>query len=102
MCLSNYSVGYATADNPMGPWSKAAENPILKSNLKIGVSGPGHNSFACSPDGKELFIIYHVHTFPDKATGNRAVYIDRVIFDNDKMVIKGPTKSPQPYPSNNL
>jgi beta-xylosidase len=96
-----YCVAYATADNPLGPWTKADENPILKANMAIGVSGPGHNSFAWSPNGKELFMIYHVHTFPDKPGGDRAVYIDRVNFVDGKMVVAGPTKSPQPYPSGN-
>jgi len=96
-----YCVCYATADNPLGPWTKAPENPILKANLSIGVSGPGHNSFAYSPDGTELFIVYHAHTIPDKPSGNRALYIDRVNFSNGKMVVKGPTKSPQLYPQAN-
>tara|TARA_R110002049_G_scaffold76250_4_gene196112 strand:- start:42479 stop:43468 length:990 start_codon:yes stop_codon:yes gene_type:complete len=98
---NEYCVAYATADNPFGPWTKAEENPILKANMAIGVSGPGHNSFAYSPNGKELFMIYHAHTFPNKPSGNRAVYIDRVNFIDGKMVVKGPTKSPQPYPANN-
>ena len=97
---NEYCVGYATADNPLEPWKKAAENPILKANLDIGVSGPGHNSFAYSPDGNELFMIYHAHTFPDKPSGNRSVYIDRIHFIGGKMVVEGPTKTPQPYPSN--
>ncbi|MGQ8338821.1 glycoside hydrolase family 43 protein [Sunxiuqinia sp. A32] len=97
---NEYCVGYATADNPLGPWTKASENPILKANIDIGVSGPGHNSFAYSPDGTELFIIYHTHTFPDKPSGNRTMYIDRAYFKEGKMIIDGPTKSPQPYPSN--
>jgi GH43 family beta-xylosidase len=98
---NEYCVGYATADNPLGPWTKAGENPILKANMGIGVSGPGHNSFAYSPDGIELFIIYHTHTFPYKPSGNRTMYIDRVYFKDGKMIVDGPTKSPQPYPSNN-
>ena len=96
---NEYCVAVATADNPMGPWMKAEKNPILKANMAIGVSGPGHNSFAYSPDRTELFIIYHAHTFPDKPSGNRAVYIDRVNFIAGKMLVNGPTKSPQPFPS---
>lgn len=96
---NEYCVGYATADNPFGPWIKAAENPILKANMSIGVSGPGHNSFAYSPDGTEMFMIYHAHTFPEKPSGNRAVYIDRVSFVNGMIEVDGPTKSAQPYPS---
>lgn len=94
----DYCVGYATSMSPFGPWTKAAENPVLKENMELGISGPGHNSFAYSPNGKELFIIYHVHTFPNKPGGNRTVYIDRVHFTDGKLVIEGPTKSPQAYP----
>jgi GH43 family beta-xylosidase len=96
-----YCVAYATANNPFGPWVKADENPILKANLDIGVSGPGHNCFVSSPNGTELFMVYHAHTFPDKPSGNRAVYIDRVTFIDGKMVVTGPTKSPQLYPAFN-
>jgi len=96
---NEYCVGYAISDDPYGPWIKADENPILKAKLDIGVSGPGHNSFAYSPDGTELFMVYHAHTFPDKPSGNRAVYIDRINFINGEMVVSGPTKSPQPFPS---
>lgn len=93
-----YCVGYATADNPFGPWVKANENPILKANMDIAVSGPGHNSFVYSPDRTELFMVYHAHTFPNKPDGDRAVYIDRVFFSDGKMAVEGPTKSPQVYP----
>ena len=55
----HYGIGYATADKPLGPWVKAEENPIAATNLEIGVSGPGHNSITRSPDGKEMFIVYH-------------------------------------------
>ncbi len=96
-----YCVAYATADNPLGAWTKAEKNPILKANMAIGLSGPGHNSFAYSPDGKELFMIYHAHTFPEKPSGNRAVYIDRVNFIDGEMHVEGPTRSPQLYPSVN-
>lgn len=93
-----YCVGYATAKSPFGPWTKAVENPILKANMEFGISGPGHNSFAYSPYGKELFIIYHAHAYLDKPGGNRSVYIDRVHFTDGKMVVEGPTKTLQPYP----
>ncbi len=96
-----YCVCYATANSPLGPWTKAPENPILKANMAIGVSGPGHNSFAWSPNRKELFIVYHAHTFPDKPGGDRAMYIDRVNFREGKMIVNGPTKSPQLYPMGN-
>ena len=96
----HYGIGYATAENPLGPWVKAEENPIAATNLDVGVSGPGHNSITHSPDGKELFIVYHSHADPKKPSGERVVNIDRMEFDEDgKLKIKGPTRSPQPMPS---
>ena len=56
---SHYGVGYATAKHPLGPWLKADENPILTTDLSKGVSSPGHNSIVASPDGSEMFIVYH-------------------------------------------
>ncbi|WP_456408062.1 family 43 glycosylhydrolase [Caldithrix abyssi] len=94
-----YAIGYATATQPFGPWSKFAENPILQSDLSIGVSGPGHNSAAYSPDGKELFVVYHTHTDPDNPSGDRILNIDRMYFENGRLIIQGPTRTPQPLPS---
>jgi len=62
----HYGIGYATADKPLGPWVKAEENPIAATNLDIGVSGPGHSCITSSPDGKEMFIVYHTHADADR------------------------------------
>jgi len=96
----HYGIGYATADKPLGPWVKAAENPIAATNLDIGVSGPGHSCVTSSPDGTEMFIVYHTHADLRKPSGDRVVNIDRIGFDETgKLKIKGPTRSPQPMPS---
>ena len=96
----HYGIGYATADNPLGPWVKADENPIAATNLDVGVSGPGHNSITRSPDGTELFIVYHSHADPKNPSGDRVMNIDRLYFDEEgRLKIKGPTRSPQPMPS---
>ncbi len=96
-----YNVGYATAPSPLGPWTKAAENPILR-NTK-DVSGPGHNAIIESPDGKELFVAYHTHQL---LTGGpkRHLAIDplKVIEESGKLprlVIDGPSMNPMPLPS---
>ncbi len=95
-----YGVGYAAAGSPLGPWVKNPGNPILASNLDIGVSSPGHNSITTSQDGKELFIVYHSHADPANPRGARVVNIDRLIFDNaGGLSVAGPTRSPQPLPS---
>ena len=95
----DYSVGYAISESPIGPFIKADHNPILFSpNEKI--SGPGHNSVTVSPDGKDLFIVYHIHTDPQKPSGDRQVCIDRMGFRKDgTLYVLGPTNSPQTAPS---
>ena len=96
----DYAVGLATAKSPLGPWKKSANGPILK--RAAGVSGPGHHSFVESPDGKELFIVYHVHKFADRPGDPRVMSIDRVkIVDGEppSMKVIGPTTQPQAMPS---
>jgi GH43 family beta-xylosidase/uncharacterized protein YjdB len=100
----DYGVGYATAPTPMGPWTKYENNPIMKSN--IVVPGAGHHSLIHSPDGTELFMVYHTHN-STKATEPRKLAIDRVQFvpqENgpDIMEVWGPTVTPQPMPSNKM
>ncbi len=95
-----YSVGYATSDSPLGEYKKSDHNPILFAGSYQNISGPGHHSFTLSPDGTELFMVYHTHTFPGIGGGNRQVNIDRVIFtDNGDMYVNGPTISSQPMPA---
>ena len=88
---ADYSVGYAVADNPVGPFVKADENPILSKNLENGISGPGHNSVTVGPDGESLYAVYHTHTFPDYPSGDRQMNIDRLSFENGKLKIDGPS-----------
>jgi GH43 family beta-xylosidase len=91
----DYSVGYAVADHPLGTFNKAPHNPILVSPNEQ-ISGPGHNSVTTSPDGKDLFIVYHVHTDPQHPSGDRQVCIDRMGFREDgSMYVDGPTNTPQ-------
>lgn len=84
-----YSIGYATSKHPLGPFIKASENPILKT-IKDKVSGPGHNSVVLGNDGN-MYCVYHVHTFYHKPSQNRQVFIDRIYFNHDKLIIEGPT-----------
>ncbi len=95
-----YSVGYATSNTPLGPFTKAEENPILTSGLRKDVSGTGHHSFTTSPDSKELWTFYHSHTDLLHPGGNRKVNMDRAGFTEDgKLYINGPLTSTQPTPS---
>ncbi|WP_082687074.1 glycoside hydrolase family 43 protein [Bacillus sp. FJAT-27445] len=91
----DYSVGYAVSDSPMGPFKKAEENPILKKDLKHGISGPGHNSVTVGLDGKTLYAVYHTHTDPDAPSGDRQMNMDRLYFEDGKLKIDGPTNTEQ-------
>ena len=96
----NYSLGYATAKHPLGPYSKAANNPVLRKNTDRGgvVSGPAHNCVTLSPDGTEMICLYAGRT---TATGDRRVLLmDRMEIRKDgTLVVHGPTTTPQPVPS---
>ncbi len=94
-----YAVGYATSHSPVGPFTKAVNNPVLQKNTNKGgiVSGTGHNSITYSPDGKEMFCVYHART--TKTGDERVVFIDRMTVKNGKITVHGPTTAPQPLPS---
>lgn len=95
----NYAVGYATARHPLGPYTKAANNPVLQKNTAKGgeVTGTGHNSITYSPDGKQMFCVYHGRT---ASTGDeRVVFVDRMkILKDGRLVVEGPTTTPQRAP----
>lgn len=64
-----YCMGLLTADenadllNPAS-WSKSAE-PVFKTSDENGVYGPGHNSFATTPDGVTDILIYHARSYKE-------------------------------------
>jgi len=95
----NYAVGYATSKSPLGPFIKAANNPVLQKNVEKGgiVTGTGHNSIIYSPDGKKMFCVYHART---SVTGEkRVVFIDRMkILKDGLLIVDGPTTAPQAMP----
>ncbi|WP_345241644.1 glycoside hydrolase family 43 protein [Nibrella saemangeumensis] len=95
----HYAVGYATAASPLGPYKKAANNPVLQRNTAKGgtVTGTGHNSITYSPDGKEMFCVYHGRT--TKTGDERVVFIDRMEVKDGRITVFGPTTTPQKLPS---
>ena len=94
-----YGVGYAESRSPLGPFKKWEHNPVLsREGFEDSISGPGHHSVVASPDGRELFAVYHKHVAPGST--DREVCIDRMGFRPDGSIyIDGPTTGPQPLPS---
>ena len=76
-----YGIGISEAASPLGPWKKYSDNPQLATDLKRGVSSPGHNSIVEGNDGN-LYIVYHRHANPncEKPNWDRVVCIDKLKF----------------------
>ncbi|NJY62119.1 family 43 glycosylhydrolase [Salinimicrobium sp. CDJ15-81-2] len=93
----NYAVGYATGTSPLGPFTKADNNPVLEKNVDDGgeVTGTGHNSLVFLD--ADIYCIYHGRT---RASGQeRVVFIDRLkILDDGTLIVEGPTTTPVPKP----
>ena len=90
-----YAVGYATATNPLGPFTKADNNPVLQENVSKGgkVMGTGHNMVLTMPDGNR-YCVYHGRMIdnPDE----RVVLIDKLNIDEDGVLtVEGPTTDAQ-------
>ncbi|MBY8872945.1 glycoside hydrolase family 43 protein [Micromonospora sp. PLK6-60] len=91
-----YAEGYAICDGPTGPCRKAPENPILKTNEVA--SGPGHASMVTA--GDRTWLVYHAWTPGQEGATDpgRQVWLDEVVWADDKPSVKGPTGTPQPRP----
>jgi beta-xylosidase len=62
----DYAVGYATSENPLGPWKKAAGNPII-SRDKVGYPGMGHGDLFYNGNGEMMYVL-HAHFSEDKVS----------------------------------
>lgn len=80
----DYSVAYAIADSPFGPFKRVAK--ILQQDPSVA-TGAGHHSVMQVP-GKDIwYIVYHRRPLGDKEGNHRETCIDRLYFD-DKEFIK--------------
>ncbi len=82
---SSYSVHYATAETPIGPWTY--RGCILSSDSSR--KGPGHHSFFRHPRTNDWLIAYH--RWEDQRgdgpyRGSRQVCIDRIDYDRDGLI----------------
>ena len=53
-----YAEGYYTAKSPMGPFTYAPNNPLLRKTDGL-VTGTGHGSIVEGPDGQPLAVLHH-------------------------------------------
>ncbi len=82
-----YAVGYATSKNPLGPFKKADNNPVLQKQGKV--LGTGHCMVITLPD-ENRYCVYHGRMADNP--NERVVLIDPLSIDNDgKLYVKGPS-----------
>ena len=85
----DYSIGYASAKSPVGPFLKFSGNPVMKKGT--GVFGPGHCAVVKTPDRK-LWMVYHQKTYKSKGW-DRIICIDPVWFDDNGVLHGKATRS---------
>jgi beta-xylosidase len=88
----DYAVGYAVANNPLGPYQKA-KGPLLKTDLKSGIVGPGGQDIVLSSNG-ETWILFHDFT-PE---GYRSLNLARLEWEDNVLKVVGLGREPQPAP----
>lgn len=79
----DYSVAYAIADSPMGPFKRV--NKILQQNPAIA-TGAGHHSVLQIPGKDEYYIVYHRRPLTEKDGNSRVVCIDKMEFDSQGFI----------------
>ncbi|RIX59460.1 alpha-N-arabinofuranosidase [Paenibacillus nanensis] len=88
-----YSIGalaLTKGADPLDPssWMKLP-GPLMTQNDAGSVYGPGHNTFAPSPDGTELWNIYHATSSPFDGWNNRKARAARVEWDDSGLPVLG-------------
>ncbi len=80
-----YSVAYGTSTSPLGPFTKAPENPILKQ--KGDVKGAGHHSVVQIPGTDTWVIVYHRFIIPGGNGFNRETSLSPMRFDEQGRIL---------------
>jgi beta-xylosidase len=98
---AEYAVGYATCESPLGPCKDAEENPILSTGFDQNppVIGPGHQTIVVDESG-DTWMVYHAWEVTSAGTkaSRRFLWIDRLVWEEGRPVVQGPTTEVQPVP----
>lgn len=83
----SYEVRYATSDSPFGPFTQAANSPILTKDAGLQVFGPGHHTIVKLKD--QHYILYHKHRLPfESGSAYRQISMNPLHFDAKAKQIK--------------
>jgi xylan 1,4-beta-xylosidase len=77
----DYAVGYATCKNPLGPWVKAKNNPLINRQL-LNQYGPGHGDILI--DANAIYYVLHTHYSKEAVRPRKTAIIELVFNKNTK------------------
>lgn len=80
-----YSVAYATGSSPLGPFTKAPGNPILRQSGRV--KGAGHHSIARIPGSDRWVIAYHRFRIPGGNGYNRETCLSPLLYAEDGRIL---------------
>lgn len=80
----DYSVAYAIADSPAGPFKRIGK--ILQQDTAVA-TGAGHHSVINVPGTDRWYIVYHRRPLTETAANNRVLCIDEMHFDENGFII---------------
>jgi GH43 family beta-xylosidase len=93
-----YGVGYGVTGSlqTQEEWQQCCDGvktpPVLRTVPERGVIGPGHNSVVRGPDNRTLYCVYHRWQLE---TSERVMAIDPLGWEDGRLVVYGPTNTPQ-------
>ncbi len=90
-----YAEGYYTSKSPMGPFTYAPNNPLLRKTEGL-VTGTAHGSIVEGPDGN-LWQFYTIVL--SNPPGGRRIGMDRIVFDKEGNMSVKITDTPQWAPN---
>ena len=93
----NYSVAYAMADSPFGPFERV--DKILKQDPGVA-TGAGHHSVIQVPGKDQWYIVYHRRPLTETDANHRETCIDVMEFDANGLIkpVKITEKGVKPQP----
>ena len=79
----DYSVSYAVADSPFGPFNRIAK--ILQQDPEVA-TGAGHHSVIHEPGLDKYYIVYHRRPLTETDRNHREICIDEMLFDDQGFI----------------
>ena len=79
----DYSVAYAMADAPTGPFQRIGK--ILQQDTAVA-TGAGHHSVLHFPGANDYYIVYHRRPLGETDANHRVTCIDKMVFGPDGLI----------------